>query len=118
MVLARSALMVVMAAALAAYGFDCPVASSSDEAMQCCDTMACSSPGHEHSDDCCKTMPTAHAPFVQTHSPHATQIAFALFAILPADSCQGLDFSGQIAVTAHSHAPPISQSAIHAPLRI
>ena len=118
MVFARSALMVVIAVALAAYGFDCPVASTSDEAMQCCDNMACSSPGHEHSDDCCKTMPTAHAPFVQTHSPHTTHITFVLFAVLPVNTGQGLDFFAQSVANALSHAPPISQSAIHAPLRI
>ena len=118
MAFVRSALMVVMAVALAAYGFDCPVTSTADEAMQCCDTMGCSSPGHQHSDDCCKTMPTAHSPFMQAHSTHTAHVLFSFLAFLPASTSQGLDFLTQSFVAAHSHAPPISQSAIHAPLRI
>jgi hypothetical protein len=119
MTFARSALMVVVAVALAAYGFDCPVTTTSDEAMQCCDTMACASHGHEHSEDCCKTMPSSHSPFVQTNSSHTAHVSFVLFAVLPVVSnSQGLDFSAHTLLTAHSHAPPISQSAVNAPLRI
>ena len=118
MAFARSVLMVVMAVALAAYGFDCLVTSTSDEAMQCCDTMACSSPGHQHSDDCCKTMPSAHSPFVQTHFSHNTDVPFAHFAFLPVVNSQGVEFSAQAVPATYSHAPPISQSAVEAPLRI
>jgi hypothetical protein len=115
---AKAILMVVVVLALAAYGFDCPVTSTSDEAMECCDTMACSSHGHEHSEDCCKTMPSAHSPFVQPSSSHIAHVSFAIFAVLPVVNTQGPDFSTQAVLTAYSHAPPILQSMINAPLRI
>jgi hypothetical protein len=118
MTFARSALMVVIAMALASYGFDCPVTSSSDEAMQCCDTMACSAQGHQHSDDCCKTMPSTHSPFVKTYSSQNTHVAFVLFAVLPVLNGQALDFSSQSVLTASANAPPVSQGLTQTPLRI
>jgi len=111
--------MIVVALALVAYGLDCPATSTADEAMQCCDTMSCSPDGHEHSEDCCKTMQVTHSPFVQTNSLHSAPVSFVLFAILPVVSnSHNLDFSTHSILTAHSHAPPISQSAVEAPLRI
>jgi len=115
---AKAILMVVVVLALAAYGFDCPVTSTSDEAMECCDTMACSSHGHQHSEDCCKTMPSAHSPFVQPSSLHTAHVSFAIFAFLPVVNPQGVDFSTQNVLAAYSHAPPILQSTVNAPLRI
>jgi hypothetical protein len=115
---ARSTLMVVIAMALACYGFDCPVTSTSDEEMQCCDTMACSSPGHQHSDDCCKTMPSTHSPFVKTYSSQNTHVAVVLFAVLPVPNGQALDFFSQSVLTRRSNAPPVSAAPTQAPLRI
>src|SRR5438309_1064779 len=115
---ARSTLMVVIAMALACYGFDCPVTSASGEEMQCCDTMACSSPGHQQSDDCCKTMPSTHSPFVKTYSSQNTHVAVVLFAVLPVLNGHRVDFSTQSVLTAHANAPPVSAAPTQAPLRI
>jgi hypothetical protein len=92
--------------------------STPDEAMKCCDTMACSSQGHEHSQDCCKTMPSMHAPFVQPASAHGVSFFAVFLAVLPGTSAaQSFDFSAQF-FAAHSHAPPIPHAAASAPLRI
>jgi hypothetical protein len=72
---AKLALTLVTLAALAAYGSDCLVTSTPDEAMQCCHRMPCSSHGHQHSHDCCKTMPSMHAPFVKADSAHGAQVS-------------------------------------------
>lgn len=116
--LAKPALMLVTILALAAYGLDCPLTSTPDEAMQCCDTMACSH-GHEHSGDCCRTMPSVHAPFVQAGSAQCARIALAQFAVLAAmNSSASVDLSTHPILTVHSHAPPIPQAAVISPLRI
>ena len=120
---ARSILMVVIVAALSAYSVDCSLAATPEEAMRCCDTMSCSSHGHHHSNDCCKTMPSTHSPFVQSLSSSSSMdnehVTLVLGAFLPAGgSFQDLDFSAQTLLVARSHAPPILQSTVIAPLRI
>jgi hypothetical protein len=116
--LARPILMAALVIALAAYAFDCPAMSTPDEAMQCCDSMPCPSQGHEHSEDCCKTMTVMHAPFVQPHSVSGVSFSLVLLAILPGVSdFHGFDISVQ-ALEANSHAPPIPQTAAPIPLRI
>lgn len=116
---ARPALMLVTIVALAAYGFDCGVTSTPDEAMQCCDTMPSCSHNHEHSEDCCRTMPSVHPPFVQAGSAQGVMVSLVEFAILRAiNNSTGIDFSTHAIVTAHSHAPPIPQPAVISPLRI
>src|SRR5438270_5074188 len=70
--------------ALAAYSFDCRAAMTPEQAMKCCDSMPCSSQG-QHGQDCCNTMPSAHASFVQpTSVAHASfvPIVFALLRTL------------------------------------
>jgi hypothetical protein len=115
---ARPILMAVIVVALAAYGFDCPAMSTPDEAMQCCDTMPCPSHGPADSQDCCKTMPSMHAPFVQPYPAHRVSVSLVFFGVAPAvSSSQGLDFSTQAHLAAHSHAPPIPRTA-PSPLRI
>src|ERR1700758_3303990 len=61
---ARPILIAALAVALAVYAFDCGAMTTPERAMQCCNSMPCSSQGH-HGQDCCKTMPAMHAPFVQ-----------------------------------------------------
>lgn len=45
----KSIFLAVMVIAFAAYAFDCLAMSTPEAAMQCCETMHCSSHGHEHS---------------------------------------------------------------------
>jgi len=111
-------LLAVIAIALAAYAFDCLAVSTPEQAMQCCDSMPCSSHGHQHSQECCKTMPSMHAPFVQPASAHGPSFTPVFVAVLPAlNASQGLDSSAAV-LTAHCHAPPISPIAASSPLRI
>ena len=70
----RPILVVLLAVALAAYGFDCLAMTTPEQAMQCCNSMPCSPQGH-HNQDCCKTMATLQAPFVQTQSGHGISLA-------------------------------------------
>jgi hypothetical protein len=116
--LIRPILLAVMAIAFATYAFDCSAISTPDEAMQCCHTMPCSPHGHEQSQECCKTMPSMHAPFVQPASAHALSFSPVFVAMLPWFSAsQGLDFQSKV-ISAHCHAPPITQAAQISPLRI
>jgi hypothetical protein len=115
--LANPIFLAVLAVALAAYAFDCGAVMTPEQAMQCCDSMPCSSHGH-HAEDCCKTMQSMHAPFVQpTSAPGASYSPF-VFAALPATGqSQGFDLSGR-AIPANGHAPPILYLPAPPPLRI
>jgi hypothetical protein len=59
--LAKPILLALLVVALPAYAFDCGASTNPERAMQCCNSMRCSSQGHEHSQDCCKTVPTVRA---------------------------------------------------------
>src|SRR5881392_3935350 len=100
--LLRPILPALLAVALSAYGFDCSAMTTPEQAMQCCNSMHCSSPAH-HGQDCCKRMPSVRSPFVQPSSAHGE---------LPV-----LDFSARI-IPAHSHAPPLFSFSASVPLRI
>src|SRR5881296_3659378 len=114
----KSVLLAVMAIALATYASDCFAMSTPEQAMQCCDSMPCSSHDHQHSQECCKTMPSMHAPFLQPASAHGLSFSLVFVAALPAfNASQGLNSSAGV-LTAHCHAPPISQIAASSPLRI
>src|SRR5579859_4047946 len=113
----RPLFVAILAVALGAYAFDCEAATTPEQAMQCCKSMHCSSHGH-HGQDCCKSMPTMHAPFVQPSSVRGVWFSPFVFAVMAA-SCESgcLDcFAGT--VTAHCHAPPIFYSPASPPLRI
>ena len=117
---ARPILMAVIVLALAGYGVDCQGMSTPDEAMQCCESMACPhSHGHDSSQDCCKTMPSMEAaPFVQSPA-HSLSVGIVFVDVAPVVSIsQGLDFSTHVILVAHSHAPPIPPPAAPSPLRI
>ena len=112
--------MALIVVALAAYGFDCQAMVTSDEAMQCCDSMPCPQfHGHNSSDDCCKTMPSLQAAVFVQPAGHSTAVVLALVAVLPVvSSSHGLDLSAHALLAAHSHAPPILQAVAPLPLRI
>src|SRR6266850_7490317 len=111
-------LLAVVAIALAVYAFDCLAMSTPDAAMQCCDTMHCSSHGHQHSQECCKTMPSMHAPFVQPASAHAPSFSPVFVAVLPGFSASQVLDSPPRVLTAHCHAPPVPQAVAPLPLRV
>jgi hypothetical protein len=114
----RPILLALMAIAFATYAFDCLAMPTPDAAMQCCDMMHCSSHGHQHSQECCKTMPAMHAPFVQPASGHALSFSPVFVAVLPGFAAsQDLDYPSMV-LTAQCHAPPIPQASTLSPLRI
>ena len=115
--LGKAIILGALAVALAAYAIDCSAATTPEQAMQCCNTMPCSSHGHR-AQDCCRAMPTMHAPFVRPASVHGASSSPLVFAQLPAvDKSHALDSSNRIAA-AHCHAPPIRYALAPLPLRI
>src|ERR1700726_2806521 len=103
--LARPIIRAVLAVAIAAYAFDCGAATTPEQAMQCCNAMHCSSHRH-HGQDCCKTMPTTHGPFVQLSPGHGVSAPHVVFAVVPTSGeCFELDFSVR-SLAAQCHAPP------------
>jgi len=106
----------VLALALMAYAFDCGTTPLAD-AMQCCNSMPCSSHGH-HGQDCCKTMPAMRAPFVQPSPAHEVSFASVLLEAPPAFLDSPDSDSSARAVAARSHAPPIPHDPAPAPLPV
>src|SRR5262249_57818078 len=100
---ARAIFMVVLVAALAAYSLDCFAASTPDEAMQCCDSMPCPQHSHDGSEDCCQTMPSLNAPFVQPHVLDIASHAPVVLAVAPSVAApQAFDLSAHVLVAEHS----------------
>src|SRR5438445_11402740 len=107
----------VVGLALGSYAFDCFAAPPPEQAMQCCNSLHCSSHAR-HGQDCCKRMPSVRSPFVQPSSAHGMSFAPTLLAVTPArGELPVLDFSARI-IPAHSHAPPIIFSSAPVPIRI
>ncbi len=115
--LAKTIFLAALAVALAAYAFDCRAATTPEQAMQCCNSMSCSSHGH-HAQDCCKTMPAIHAPFVQPSTVHGVSYSPLAFAVLPATSESIALGSYNRVIAAYCHAPPIRYTLVPLPLRI
>ena len=115
---AKTIMLALVVIAFATYAFDCSAMSTPDAAMQCCNTMPCSSHGHDHSQECCKTMPSMHAPFVQPASAHALSFSPIFVAVLAAFSASQVSDSRSNVLTAQCHAPPVPQAAALSPLRI
>src|ERR1700674_104387 len=114
----RPFLLAVLAVALGSYGFDCEATATPAQAMQCCHSMHCSSHGHR-GQDCCKTMPTVHAPFAQPSSVHGISFSSVVFAVMPVSGePHGLDSSSSCRIAARCHAPPIFYAPGALPLRI
>jgi hypothetical protein len=115
--LAKPIFLAVLAVALAAYAFECGAAATLEQAIQCCNSMPCSSHGH-HGQDCCKTMPTLRAPFVQPSSMHGVSYSPVVLAVLPANAkSHSLESSNNV-IAAHCHAPPIRYAPAPLTLRI
>ena len=115
----RAIFMAVLIAALGAYAFDCFAASTPDEAMQCCDGMPCPEHTHGDSQDCCRSMPSLHAPFVKSHSFDSASPDFVALAMLPGTVLlPRSDSSARIALAVNSHAPPDAPGAASTPLRV
>jgi hypothetical protein len=114
---AKPILLAVLAVALAAYAFDCGATTTPEQAMQCCNSMACSPHGH-HAQDCCKTMQAMHAPFVQPSSGHGASYSALAFAMLPATSESLAPRASDRVIAAHCHAPPICYAPTAVLLRI
>src|SRR5213592_5007936 len=113
----RPILVAVVGLALASYAFDCFAAANTEQAMQCCNSMHCSSPAH-HGQDCCKRMPSVRSPFVQPSSVHGMSFSPAVLAVMPTrGELPVLDFSPRI-IPAHCHAPPIFCLSAPVPIRI
>lgn len=115
--LARAILMVVLVVALAAYALDCSAMTTPEQAMQCCASMPCSPHGHD-GQDCCKSMPSLHAPFVQSTSAHGAVHAYTVVAV----SSVFYDFASTAPeagpARAHSHGPSRISPPALSPLRI
>src|SRR5712691_6023522 len=115
--LAKPIFLAVLVVALAAYAFDCSAATTPEQAMQCCNSMPCSSHGH-HAQDCCKTMPAMHAPFVQPSLQHGVSYSPLVFAMLPTTGKSHAVDSSDRVIAAHCHAPPIRYAPAPLPLRV
>jgi hypothetical protein len=112
---AKPILMVILAVALAAYGFDCSPMTTSVEAMQCCDSMACSSSA-PMGQDCCKTMTAAHVPFLPLFSMQG--IAPVSVAVLPISNESAATSFSEGVIASQAKAPPIFAPPASPPLRI
>jgi hypothetical protein len=113
----RLILVTAVAAALAAYAFDCGAAITPEQAMKCCDSMPCSSQGHQ-GEDCCKAMPSGSAAFVRPASVAGASFFSVVSALLQASiEFHHADCPDRV-IVAHGHAPPILPAPGFAPLRI
>lgn len=119
--LAKSILIAFVVCILGVYALDCSAMQTPEQAMKCCGAMPCSSHRHQNMQDCCKTMPEIHAPYVQ---PQASAQNFSLTAahvfLAPLASSPArvsLAFTDGI-ISAQWHAPPISSITALSPLRI
>jgi hypothetical protein len=115
--LSRLTLLTALAVALAAYAFDCGAAITPEQAMKCCDSMPCSSYGHQ-GQDCCKTMPSENAGFVRPTPAAGASFVPIVSALLQASiEFHHADCPDRV-IAAHDHAPPILSSSASVPLRI
>jgi hypothetical protein len=114
---ARQALLVLLTIAVAAYASDCGGMTTPEQAMQCCNSMRCSS-HHHHGQECCKTMPAMHAVLGQPSSLQSisfSPVATGLVRVF--NEFNGIECSARM-IAEHSHAPPMSPSPAAPPLRI
>ena len=115
--LAKPIFLSVLAVVLAGYALDCGAVTTAEQAMRCCNSMPCSQHGHR-GQDCCKTMPTVRAPFVQPSNVHGVSYSALAFAVLPATSESLAPNSSDRVIAALCHAPPIRYASTAVPLRI
>src|SRR5664279_5121306 len=104
--LARPIFLALLALSLTTYAFDCGAIMTPDQAMQCCNSMPCSTHGQD-GQDCCKTMPSMHAPYVQTSSVSGPSFSPVLFTSVP-PFVEFPDLSSAThTIAARFHSPPI-----------
>ena len=114
---AKPILIAAVAFALATYAADCLAMTRPEQAMECCNSMPCSSHSHQ-GQDCCKTMSAMHAPFVRPSTVQGVSFSPAVFATLPAfTQFDSLDSSART-IAARYHAPPAFDAPTPQPLRI
>ena len=114
---AKTVLVAVALAALFAYALDCSASVTPEDAIQCCQSMPCSS--HSHTgEDCCKTMPASHAPFVQTSPVHVHVASSPAVAVLPPFLGSSEMSVSVCSVSSDFHPLPMFRSAAPEPLRI
>jgi hypothetical protein len=115
--LARSILVAVIGLLLGVYVFDCEAMTTPEQAMKCCGSMPCAPHGH-HDQDCCKTMPTMHTPFVQPSAVQRASFSSITLAVVP-PAIDAFDSTFlERTTSAISHAPPILSPPTVSPLRI
>jgi hypothetical protein len=113
----RHVLLAVLTFAVAAYASDCGGMTTPEQAMQCCNSMRCSS-HHHHGQECCKTMPAMHAVLGQPSSVQGISFSpVALGLVREFSESQSIEHSTST-IAEHSHAPPMSFSPAAPPLRI
>ena len=118
MVFARRVLLALLTVAVAAYASDCGGMTTPEQAMQCCNSMRCSSHGHHHGQECCKTMPAMHAAFSQPPSVQGISFSpIALGVVRAFGESHSMESSARM-IAEYSHAPPSSSSSTVMPLRI
>src|SRR3954463_8574922 len=110
----RLIVVIFLAVALTAYVVDCEGITTQQQAMQCCNEMPCNFQGHT-SQDCCKSMQSLHAPFVQTSSVQSVLLPLVALAEMPTRACIH-DLGSCISVTVEqSHAPPVLSPPVQKP---
>jgi hypothetical protein len=114
---ARRVLLAVLTVAVGAYSSDCGGMTTPEQAMQCCNSMRCSS-HHHHGQECCKTMPSIQAALGQLSSTQGISFSLVALGLMWAfNESNGIEPSARM-IAEHSHAPPISSSSAALPLRI
>jgi len=112
----------LIAIALAAYAFDCLGMATPEQAMQCCRSMPCSSHHHNHrhrSQDCCKTMPSAHAALGKASSVQGISFFPMVLGVLREPNEYDSAECPLRLIVKHCHAPPMDRfTSPILPLRI
>jgi hypothetical protein len=85
--------------------------------MQCCKSMPCSPQGHA-GQDCCNTMPSMHAPFVQPSSGHGVDLDHVAITAVPLSGGSPRLDSSACDVLTVDHSPPILYCPSTVPIRI
>jgi len=115
--LARPILFAVLTVAVAAYASDCGGLTTPEQAMQCCNSMRCSSHGH-HGQECCNSMPAIHAAVGQPSSVQGISFSpVGLGVVWVFGESHSIKSSARM-IAEQSHAPPPFGFSSVLPLRI
>jgi len=117
MAVVKRILVVVAVAALATWGLDCLAMTTSDQAMQCCNSMPCAPNGHQ-GQDCCKSMPSVNTPFLQSPHTSISPIVHVVGVVISGLANAAAVLGKSASVLALSHAPPIRYLPASLPIRI